>query len=86
MFVRSDTAARAYVYARPQGFEYEASASILIKDEKKGVDDSKVVEQFNIFGSKKIVENEIEMIRSRTLLEMLLKNFVFMLLYPKKVR
>lgn len=58
----------AYVYVRYKVPEYEASASILIKDEKKGVDDSKVVEQFNLFGSKKIVENEIEMIKSRTLL------------------
>ncbi len=59
----------AYVYVRYKVPEYEASASILIKDEKKGVDDSKVVEQFNLFGSKKIVENEIEMIKSRTLLK-----------------
>lgn len=58
----------AYVYVRYKVPEYEASASILIKDEKKGVDDSKVVEQFNIFGSKKIVENEIEIIKSRALL------------------
>ncbi|MBO9573959.1 MAG: capsular biosynthesis protein, partial [Chitinophagaceae bacterium] len=61
-------AAGAYTYIRYKVPEYQASASILIKDEKKGVDDSKAVESFNLFGSKKIVENEIEMIRSRTLL------------------
>jgi uncharacterized protein involved in exopolysaccharide biosynthesis len=44
---------------------YETSASVLIKDERKGTDDSKVIESLNLFGSKKIVENEIEMIRSR---------------------
>ncbi len=61
--------AGAYTYIRYKVPEYEASASILIKDERKGVDDSKAVESFNIFGSKKIVENEIEMIKSRTLLK-----------------
>ncbi len=62
-------AAAAYTYIRYKVPEYEASASILIKDERKGVDDSKAIESFNIFGSKKIVENEIEMIKSRTLLK-----------------
>jgi tyrosine-protein kinase Etk/Wzc len=53
---------------------YETSASVLIKDERKGTDDSKVIESLNLFGSKKIVENEIEMIRSRDLLKKVVKN------------
>jgi capsular exopolysaccharide synthesis family protein len=62
-------AATAYVYIRYAIPVYQANASILIKDEKKGVNDSKVVDQMNLFGSNKIVENEIEMIRSRGLLK-----------------
>ncbi len=47
---------------------YEASASIIIKDEEKGVDDSRIVESMNPFDSKKIVENEIEVLQSRDLM------------------
>jgi len=61
--------AAAYIYIRYAIPIYQANASILIKDEKKGVNDSKVVDQMNLFGSNKIVENEIEMIRSRGLLK-----------------
>ena len=60
--------ATAFVYIRYAVPIYQAQASILIKDEKKGTDDARIVEQMNIFGDKKIVENEIEMIRSRGLL------------------
>jgi hypothetical protein len=38
---------------------YETSASVLIKDEKKGQEDSKMEEVLNVFGTKKIVENEL---------------------------
>src|SRR5205085_8958387 len=60
--------AAAYLYIRYAVPVYQANASILIKDEKKGVNDSKVIDQMNLFGSNKIVENEIEMIKSRGLL------------------
>lgn len=48
---------------------YEASASIIIKDEEKGVDDSKIMESINPFDSKKIVENEIEVLQARDLMK-----------------
>ncbi|MRI02609.1 AAA family ATPase [Kriegella sp. EG-1] len=48
---------------------YEASATLLIKDENKGVDDAKMLESIDPFDSKKIVENEIEVLQSRTLLD-----------------
>ena len=48
---------------------YEAKATIIIKDEKRGVDDSKMLEAMNAFDSKKIVENEIEVIQSRKLMQ-----------------
>src|SRR5690606_36262545 len=52
---------------------YEASASILIKDEQKGVDESRIVESMNPFDSKKIVENEIEVLQSRDLMHAVVK-------------
>jgi len=54
----------AFVYLQFTVPVYESSASILIKDEKKGQEDSKMEELLNLFGTKKIVENELEIIRS----------------------
>lgn len=59
--------ALAWVYLRYTIPVYESTATILIKDEKKGLDQSEIVEAMNLFGSKKIVENEIEVIHSRSL-------------------
>lgn len=53
-------------YALPS---YEVSASLIIKDEKKGVNDSKMTESIDAFTSSKIVENEINVIHSRTLMK-----------------
>jgi tyrosine-protein kinase Etk/Wzc len=64
----------AYIYIRYAVPVYEANASILVKDEKKGVNDAKMVDQLNPFASNKIVENEIEMVRSRGLLDKVVKN------------
>jgi len=53
---------------------YEAAATLIIKDENKGVDDAKAMEAMNPFDSKKIVENEIEVIQSRTLMSAVVRN------------
>lgn len=53
---------------------YESYASILIKDEKRGQDDSKMEEAMNLFGQKNIVENEIEILKSNLLLEEVVKH------------
>lgn len=52
---------------------YESSATILIKDEKKGLDESKMLESFNLLATKKIIENEIEILRSRSLMTEVVK-------------
>jgi capsular exopolysaccharide synthesis family protein len=64
----------AYIYLRYATPVYEANATILIKDEKKGVDESKILESLDLFGQKKIVENEIEIIRSRALAKEVVRN------------
>lgn len=48
---------------------FEATATILVKDDKKGVNEASIEETLNIFSSKKIVENEIEIIRSNRLMK-----------------
>jgi tyrosine-protein kinase Etk/Wzc len=58
----------AWVYLRYATPIYETSATILVKDEKKGVDDANLMEQLDLFGSKKLVENEMEIIKSRMLM------------------
>jgi tyrosine-protein kinase Etk/Wzc len=59
----------AWMYLKTVTPIYSASASIVIKDEKKGTDDSKLLESLNISSAKKIVENEIEVIQSRDLMK-----------------
>jgi len=49
--------------------KYESSAALIVNDEKKGVDQSQLMESFNVFESKKIVENEIEVIKSKDVVE-----------------
>ncbi|THU40211.1 polysaccharide biosynthesis tyrosine autokinase [Niastella caeni] len=53
-------------YATPV---YETYATIMVKDEKKGVDESGVQEALQIYPIKNIVENEMEVIHSRKLME-----------------
>jgi tyrosine-protein kinase Etk/Wzc len=48
--------------------EYEVTASVLIKDEKKGVNDARMLESMDAFSTSKIVDNEIKVIRSRSLI------------------
>jgi tyrosine-protein kinase Etk/Wzc len=64
----------AYFFIRYKVPIYEANASILIKDERKGADEAKGIEALNMFRPSRIVENEIEMIRSRGLLRNVVKN------------
>ena len=58
----------AFLYLRYAVPVYEVTASLMVKDEKKGLDDSKILESLNLFGGKKIVENEIEVLHSRALM------------------
>jgi tyrosine-protein kinase Etk/Wzc len=58
----------AFVYIKYATPLYEATATIIIKDEKKGDEDSKILEDLDVISSKKIVENEIEIIQSRSLM------------------
>src|ERR1700741_1510880 len=53
---------------------YQATAAILIKDEKKGQDESKMIESLNQLSTKKIIENEIVVLKSRELMYDVVKN------------
>jgi tyrosine-protein kinase Etk/Wzc len=62
------SAAILYAYLKVTVRIYESTASVLIKDEKKGQEDSKMEEVLNVFGTKKIVENELEIFHSNSLI------------------
>jgi tyrosine-protein kinase Etk/Wzc len=64
----------AFVYLRYAIPQYESSARLLIKDEKKGVEDSKGLESLNLISTKKILENEMEVLQSRTLVKAVVNN------------
>src|SRR4051794_11331541 len=59
----------SYVYLRAQTKIYVASAKVLLKDPQKNGGDSKVLDALNIFSEKKIVDNEIIVLRSSSLME-----------------
>jgi uncharacterized protein involved in exopolysaccharide biosynthesis len=64
----------AWLYLRYKVPVYEATATVLIKDEKKGMNDSKLLQSLDLFAGKKIVENEIEVMHSRTLAKEVVKD------------
>src|ERR1700755_2865505 len=64
----------AFLYLRYAIPQYESTARLLIKDEKKGVEDSKGLESLNLISTKKILENEMEVLQSRTLLKEVVQN------------
>lgn len=76
--------AGAYVYLRYYTTPiYEATATLIIKDEKKGSEESKLTEQLDMSVSK-IVENEIEVIQSRRLMDNVVKsNFLYAPFFEK---
>lgn len=64
----------AWLYLRYQTPLYETTARLMIKDEKKGAENTKALEDLNLISTKKIIENEVEVIQSRTLLTEIVKS------------
>lgn len=67
------TTLSAFFYIRYATPKYEATATLVINDEKKGADDSRLMESLNIINTKKIIENETEVLQSRTLMDKVVK-------------
>ncbi|HTM93730.1 MAG TPA: Wzz/FepE/Etk N-terminal domain-containing protein, partial [Flavisolibacter sp.] len=64
----------AWFYLRHKVPIYESTATILIKDQKKGIEDAKMLESLNQLATNKIIENEIEIIKSRSLMMQVIRN------------
>ncbi|MFD2515184.1 GumC family protein [Pontibacter locisalis] len=69
LLVMSSAVAWGYLtyYAVPS---YDITASLLIKDEQRGVNDAKLTESIDAFTSNKTVENEINIIHSYALMKL----------------
>ena len=59
----------AFIYLNFATPTYEITATLLITDERKGADENSMIESLNLVSSKKIVENELEVLASRDLME-----------------
>ena len=67
--------AGAWLYLRYTLPEYKTTATLLIKDDKKSsAGTADPLESFDMFGSKKNVENEVEVLQSKTLMQEVVKN------------
>ncbi|MCF0055170.1 tyrosine-protein kinase [Dyadobacter sp. CY356] len=77
----------AFFYLQITQPVYSAKTSILIKDEKKGLGGSQgdiLSELSNQFGGNKLVENELEILKSQTLMEQVVKNLNLDVAYSTK--
>ncbi|MES2851251.1 MAG: polysaccharide biosynthesis tyrosine autokinase [Bacteroidota bacterium] len=57
----------AYFYIRYAIPKYEATAKIMLNDDKRGVDKSKTLESIDAISTSKIIENETEVLKSQSL-------------------
>ncbi len=64
----------AWYYLKNTAPKYEASATLILKDEKKGADDSKILEQLNLINTKKIIENELVVLKSVSLMDYVVRD------------
>ena len=66
----------AYLYLRYTNPVYNAVASIIVKDEKKGAEvmDNSLMKEIGLGGNNKLVENEIEILKSYDLMEAVVNN------------
>lgn len=61
-------AAAAYGYLQFQTPVYQTQASLLIKDDKKGLSETSILKEMDILAPKKVIENEVEILQSYALM------------------
>lgn len=59
----------AFFYLRYTIVKFEANATLVIKDEKKGEDVSKEMQSLDMISTNKIIENESEVLQSRSIMD-----------------
>ncbi len=75
----------AYLYLQYSVPIYKVSATLLIKDEKKGSSSSnEILKELDMFSGSKIVENEIEVLKSKVLAEKVIDDLNLTVSYYKE--
>lgn len=69
------------IYSRPV---YEVSSVVLIKDDKKGLGGNDFLKDLEMMGGNKIVENEMEVLKSRSLMKKVVESLRLNVIYTKK--
>ncbi|MEO5563078.1 MAG: polysaccharide biosynthesis tyrosine autokinase, partial [Chitinophagaceae bacterium] len=64
----------AWFYLHKTAPQYEITAAIMLKDEKKGSSDGEMINSMDQLAGNKIVENELEVLKSRTLMANVVRN------------
>lgn len=64
----------AWIYLRYKQPVYQTTATLLIKDDKNSTPASELQNAFDMFGAKKNVENEIEVLQSKSLMQEVVTN------------
>lgn len=66
--------AGAWFYLRSTAPVFESNATIIVKDNKRGTEDAKMIGELNQLAAPTIVENEMEVLKSRTLMGEVVNN------------
>lgn len=69
------------LYSRPV---YEVSSVVLIKDDKKGIGSNDFLKDLEMMGGNKIVENEMEVFKSRSLMKNVIESLRLNVIYTQK--
>ena len=59
----------SFAYLKFSPAYYQANALLIIKDEKRGNEESKLMESLNLISAKKIIENEVQVLQSRPIID-----------------
>jgi capsular exopolysaccharide synthesis family protein len=74
----------AFAYTRTLKPGYEVRATLLIQDEKKTPEQQTALKELNLASSPKIIENEMEILKSRDLMESVVKELGLAVVYLKE--
>ena len=64
----------SFIFLRSQVPIYVVNAKVLLKDPNKNTGDSKILDALNIFSEKKIVDNEILVLKSSSIIQKVVKS------------
>lgn len=77
----------AYFYLRYAEEVYSVNSTLLIKDDKKGATSGgDILNDLDLFGSSKVVDNEIEILKSKTLMRKVVDRLNLMITYKAEGR